>query len=76
LSRAYRPAAQYAEQFTSRLTETLATHTAIVAGAVCAVLVVLSAWDEDVLQVGLMFHGFYGTSCDCCVINYFFRLFQ
>jgi autophagy-related protein 9 len=52
MSRAYRPAAQYAEQFTSRLTETLATHTAVVAGAVCAVLVVLSAWDEDVLQVG------------------------
>ncbi|VDO63000.1 unnamed protein product [Heligmosomoides polygyrus] len=41
----------YLNQFTSVLTEVLAKNIAFMAGAVAGVLAILSAWDEDVLQI-------------------------
>uniref|UniRef100_A0A914UL79 Autophagy-related protein 9 n=1 Tax=Plectus sambesii TaxID=2011161 RepID=A0A914UL79_9BILA len=51
LNRGYRPASQYMDMFVSRSAEIIAKNIAFVAGAFFAVLAVLSAWDEDVLQI-------------------------
>uniref|UniRef100_A0A7I4Z0T8 Autophagy-related protein 9 n=1 Tax=Haemonchus contortus TaxID=6289 RepID=A0A7I4Z0T8_HAECO len=51
LNRSHYHANAYLNQFTSALTEIFAKNIAFIAGAVAGVLAVLSAWDEDVLQV-------------------------
>ncbi|MFH4978527.1 hypothetical protein AB6A40_005236 [Gnathostoma spinigerum] len=51
LSHSYVAAGQYMDQFQSFFVEILAKNIAFVAGALFAVLAVLSAWDEDVLTV-------------------------
>lgn len=51
LCRAYRPAQYYMDMFISSVGEVLAKNIAFFAGALFAVLVILSVYDEDVLQV-------------------------
>uniref|UniRef100_A0A1I7XIB3 Autophagy-related protein 9 n=1 Tax=Heterorhabditis bacteriophora TaxID=37862 RepID=A0A1I7XIB3_HETBA len=51
LNRSHFYANAYLNQFFSPLTEILAKNIAFIAGAVAGVLTILSAWDEDVLQV-------------------------
>uniref|UniRef100_A0A915C9M6 Autophagy-related protein 9 n=4 Tax=Parascaris univalens TaxID=6257 RepID=A0A915C9M6_PARUN len=51
LSRSHRAAEQYMDQFISPLKEIIAKNVAFVAGALFAILALLSAWDEDVLTV-------------------------
>uniref|UniRef100_A0A9J2PRH8 Autophagy-related protein 9 n=1 Tax=Ascaris lumbricoides TaxID=6252 RepID=A0A9J2PRH8_ASCLU len=51
LSRSHRAAEQYMDQFISPLKEIIAKNIAFVAGALFAILALLSAWDEDVLTV-------------------------
>lgn len=53
LNRSHVYANAYLNQFYSTLTEVFAKNIAFVAGAVAGVLAILSAWDEDVLQVSL-----------------------
>ncbi|RCN41063.1 autophagy protein Apg9 [Ancylostoma caninum] len=52
LNRSHVYANAYLNQFYSTLTEVFAKNIAFVAGAIAGVLAILSAWDEDVLQVG------------------------
>ena len=51
LNRAYKPANKYLELFVSPLMVVVAQNMAFVAGSVLAVLIVLSVWDEDVLNI-------------------------
>ncbi|KJH41230.1 autophagy protein Apg9 [Dictyocaulus viviparus] len=51
LNRSHIYANAYLNQFYSNLTEIFAKNVAFVAGAIAGVLAILSAWDEDVLQV-------------------------
>ncbi|KAK6047864.1 autophagy protein Apg9 [Cooperia oncophora] len=51
LNRSHVHANAYLNQFTSALTEIFAKNVAFIAGAIAGVLAILSAWDEDVLQV-------------------------
>jgi len=51
LSRAYKPANQYMDIFVSPTAAVLARFVCFVAGSVLAVLIVLTVWDEDVLNV-------------------------
>lgn len=51
LNRAYRPANQYMEIFVSPLSAVFARFITFPAGSVLAVMIVLSVWDEDVLNV-------------------------
>ena len=51
LNRAYKPANKYLELFVSPLMVVVAQNAAFVAGSVLAVLIVLSVWDEDVLNI-------------------------
>ncbi|EPB71291.1 autophagy protein Apg9 [Ancylostoma ceylanicum] len=51
LNRSHVYANAYLNQFYSTLTEVFAKNIAFVAGAIAGVLAILSAWDEDVLQV-------------------------
>lgn len=51
LSRAYRPATLYLSGFSSNLVAVLARNLAFLAGAVLAVLVLLTIYDEDVITV-------------------------
>ena len=49
--RAYKPASYYMDIFVSPLATVLAKFIAFLAGSVLAVLILLSVWDEDVLNV-------------------------
>ena len=51
LSRAYRPAAYYMDIFVSPMATVIAKTVAFISGSVLAVLVLLTVWDEDVLNV-------------------------
>ena len=51
LNRSYKAAMQYMDMFISSIGELFAKNIAFVAGSFFAVLIILSAWDEDVLQV-------------------------
>uniref|UniRef100_A0A158P9Y2 Autophagy-related protein 9 n=1 Tax=Angiostrongylus cantonensis TaxID=6313 RepID=A0A158P9Y2_ANGCA len=51
LNRSHIFANAYLNQFYSTLTEIFAKNIAFIAGAIAGVLTILSAWDEDVLQV-------------------------
>ena len=51
LNRAYKPANKYLELFVSPLMVVVAQNMAFVAGSILAVLIVLSVWDEDVLNI-------------------------
>lgn len=51
LNRAYLPATQYLAGFSSNLASILARNLAFVAGAVLAVLIILTVYDEDVITV-------------------------
>nr|CAD7196671.1 unnamed protein product [Timema douglasi] len=51
LNRAYKPASQYMNIFTSPIMTILAKNVAFVAGACLAVLLILTVYDEDVLTV-------------------------
>jgi len=51
LSRAYKPATYYMDIFVSPLATVIAKNIAFICGSVLAVLVVLTVWDEDVLNV-------------------------
>ncbi|ETN77627.1 autophagy protein Apg9 [Necator americanus] len=51
LNRSHVYANAYLNQFYSTLTEIFAKNIAFIAGAIAGVLAILSAWDEDVLQV-------------------------
>lgn len=51
LSRAYKPSLQYLESFVSKFLAVVAKFFVFTFGAVFAVLVVLTLWDEDVLNV-------------------------
>jgi autophagy-related protein 9 len=51
LNRAYKPANKYLELFVSPLCVVVWQNVAFIAGSVLAVLIVLSVWDEDVLNV-------------------------
>lgn len=51
LNHAYKPAKNYMDAFTSPLLEILARHVRFVAGSTFAVLLLLTIYDEDVIQV-------------------------
>lgn len=51
LNHAYKPAKNYMEAFTSPLMEIIARHVRFVSGSTFAVLLVLTIYDEDVIQV-------------------------
>lgn len=51
LNHAYKPAKNYMDAFTSPLLEILARHVRFVTGSTFAVLLVLTVFDEDVIQV-------------------------
>lgn len=51
LSRAYRPATHYLSGFSSNILAIIARNLAFLAGAVLAVLVLLTVYDEDVITV-------------------------
>ncbi|WKY13987.1 hypothetical protein Q1695_004652 [Nippostrongylus brasiliensis] len=51
LNRSHQHANAYLDQFNSALVETFAKNIAFIAGAIAGVLAILSAWDEDVLQI-------------------------
>jgi len=51
LSRAYKPASYYMDIFVSPLATVIAKNVAFVCGSVLAVFVLLTVWDEDVLNV-------------------------
>merc|ERR1719391_610525 len=51
LSRAYKPASYYMDIFVSPLATVIAKNVAFVCGSVLAVLILLTVWDEDVLNV-------------------------
>nr|CAD7423592.1 unnamed protein product [Timema monikensis] len=51
LNRAYKPASQYMNIFTSPIMTVIAKNVAFVAGACLAVLLILTVYDEDVLTV-------------------------
>lgn len=51
LNQAYKPAKKYMETFTSPLMEIFARHIRFVAGSTFAVLLLLTVYDEDVIQV-------------------------
>lgn len=51
LNHAYKPAKNYMDAFTSPLLEIIARHIRFVAGSTFAVLLVLTVYDEDVIQV-------------------------
>lgn len=51
LSRAYRPATLYLSGFSSNLIAILARNLAFLAGAILAVLIILTVYDEDVITV-------------------------
>ena len=51
LSRAYKPANQYMDMFVSPVAAVLARFVCFIAGSVLIVFVVLTVWDEDVLNV-------------------------
>merc|ERR1719186_2537438 len=51
LSRSYKPASQYMDIFVSPLICVLARNVAFMAGSVLAALLLLTVWDEDVVQV-------------------------
>lgn len=51
LNHAYKPAKNYMEMFTSPLLEIFARHVRFVAGSTFAVLLLLTIYDEDVIQV-------------------------
>lgn len=51
LNHAYKPAKNYMDAFTSPFLEILARHVRFVAGSTFAVLLVLTVYDEDVIQV-------------------------
>ena len=51
MSRAHRPATRYLSGFTSNLVAVIARNIAFLAGAILAVLVMLTIYDEDVIAV-------------------------
>ena len=51
LSRAYKPATYYMDIFVSPLATVIARNVAFISGSVLAVLILLTVWDEDVLNV-------------------------
>ena len=51
LSRAYKPASRYMDIFVSPLSCVIARNVAFMCGSVLAVLILLTVWDEDVMQV-------------------------
>lgn len=51
LNHAYKPAKNYMDAFTSPLLEIIARHVRFVAGSTFAILLVLTIYDEDVIQV-------------------------
>ena len=51
LSRAYKPATYYMDIFVSPLATVIARNVAFICGSVLAVLLLLTVWDEDVLNV-------------------------
>jgi len=51
LNKGYRPAAKYMNSFTSPLMEVIAQNLMFVAGAILAVLILLTVYDEDVISV-------------------------
>lgn len=51
LNRSYEFAVRYMEQFISPVNEIVAKTITFTCGSIFAVLVILSAWDEDVLNV-------------------------
>ena len=51
LSRAYKPATYYMDIFVSPLATVLARNMAFISGSILAVLLILTVWDEDVLNV-------------------------
>ena len=51
IPRAYKPASYYMDIFVSPLATVLAKFIAFLAGSVLAVLILLTVWDEDVLNV-------------------------
>lgn len=52
LTRAYRPASKYLSAFSSPLVTIIAQHVGFICGALFAVIVVLTLYDEDVIAVG------------------------
>ena len=70
LTRAYKPANKYLELFVSPLSVVLARSVRFIAGSVLAVIIVLAAWDEDVMAVEHMitlFTGLFGVIYACSV---------
>ena len=51
LSRAYKPATYYMDIFVSPLATVIARNVAFISGSVLAVLLILTVWDEDVINV-------------------------
>ena len=51
MSRAYKPATYYMDIFVSPLATVIARNVAFISGSVLAVLVLLTVWDEDVINV-------------------------
>ena len=51
LSRAYKPATYYMDIFVSPMATVFARNIAFLSGSVLAVLILLTVWDEDVLNV-------------------------
>jgi len=51
LSRAYKPATHYMDIFVSPLATVIAKNVAFICGSVLAVTIILTVWDEDVLNV-------------------------
>lgn len=51
LARAYKPATYYMDIFVSPLATVIARNIAFICGSVLAVLLLLTVWDEDVLNV-------------------------
>ena len=56
LSRAYKPATYYMDIFVSPLATVIARNVAFISGSVLAVLVLLTVWDEDVINVEHVSH--------------------
>jgi len=65
LSRAYKPATYYMDIFVSPLATVLARNVAFICGSVLAVLLLLTVWDEDVLNVEHVLTIM--TVCGACV---------
>merc|ERR1719392_304843 len=65
LSRAYKPATYYMDIFVSPLATVIARNIAFICGSVLAVLLLLTVWDEDVLNVEHVLTIM--TVCGACV---------